>query len=132
MLKSVDSISYSKGSDSHYLVCEHVWQRSHHALESLKATGKNSRLYKTKNLPWFLNGEQSSKAEVLAELEKFKNNSRTKIRLTFCTDESEGFEKAISVRIFPSMAAFERSVFCRRFSYFTDDQKAQHKILTKS
>lgn len=130
-MRSVDSITFNSGRDNVYLVAEHTYQRPVHAHDSIKETGKRSRFYKIGDTPWFLNGEPSTRSEVIEALAKLKSKSRTTTRITFCTDEAQGFERAVSVRIFPSFAAFERSPFCRRFTYFTDTQKEHHKFLTK-
>ncbi len=131
MLKSVDSITYCQGLGSIYQVYERAFDRVGFAIDLLSKTGKDSILYKTNHLPMFLNGERVKKAEMLAELEKLKSKKRTAIRVTYATNESKGFEMAISVRTFPSWAAFERSPFARRFSYFTSEQLEHHNLLTK-
>ena len=131
MLKSVDSINFSEGSGHAYKILDHVWQSPFTAFEAIKKTGKHSIFYKIGCTPWFLNGKLSSRSEVLAEIEKSKTKGRPKIKVTFCTDESMNFEKAVSIRIFSSGADFERSPFCRHSVNFTDEQKEKHKLLTK-
>lgn len=131
MLRPVDSITFNRGFDNKYTVIEHVYERAAQAHLSISETGQRSRFYDTGNTPWFLNGEESTRAKVLEEIKKHKAKKRTVIRVTGCTDEGEGFEIAISVRIFSTRAAFERSPYCRRFTYFLDFQKEQHKFLSK-
>lgn len=131
MLRSVDSITFNSGSDNKYTVIEHVYDRPVHAHFSISETGKRSRFYGVGNTPWFLNGEESTRAKILEAIEKLKTKRRTVIRVTGCTDECKGFERAISVRTFSSRAEFERSPYCRRFTYFLDFQKEEHKFLTK-
>ena len=123
MLKSVYLVSFNSK-----FTCEKIFKNKRNAITSITSGGIIDGLG---IIPCFYNGERVRSRKALIEALKAEQGQRVVTKIQWCSNESQGFERALSIRTFKNMATFERSVYCRNFSYFTDSQKHELENLIK-
>jgi hypothetical protein len=123
MLKSVYLVSY--GSK---VTGERLYHNKNCAISSMEVSGILDGLGR---IPCFYNGVQLRSRKALIEALKAETGKRLVTKIQWCNDENQGFERALAIQTFASVAAFERSVYCRKWGSYRQHQIEAFENLIK-
>ena len=83
-------------------------------------------------IPCFFNGRKVSSRKAIIDLLIKETKKRTVVKLQWCNDINEGFERCLAVQTFRNQKVFESTIYCRLSGVYTAEQINQYPVLTNN